>query len=419
MREQLDSNQMVSVTRMDNNSKPFVVLLVEDDPDCAALTEHWLSGTDAKSPFKLNWTDSLAAAIARLEKGPVDVILLDLHLSDSKGIETFKVMNAYAKGIPIIVLSSADSEALALQAIRLGAEDYLIKAQCTSEALKRAVLYAIVRRKSGHKRPAGRKSPDGANVLGVVGAKGGVGATTVACSLALQLRESTGHTVLLLDLDSGSGLVNFLLSVECKHSVPDALKHLEHLDCLGWDSMVFKHPTGLHVLATDQANTEEIREPDLQQLIRFLQPLYDWIVLDAGRLGQSSAGPLAMANEVLLVTTSGVHGLYQAKRASDFLADKGIDAERLRLIVNKSLTTEKIAEKDLNKLFGLPVDCLATDRDSLHENCLDPKIPDTGAFHNGIALLTRKIMGTEEPEPKRYRRPFLSFFEIPKRRKVI
>jgi DNA-binding NarL/FixJ family response regulator len=84
------------------------------------------------------------AGLNRLAQGGVDVVLLDLGLPASNGLETFTKMKARASGIPIIILSAAGSELLALQMIQEGAADYLVKSACGAAALVRAVKYAVV-----------------------------------------------------------------------------------------------------------------------------------------------------------------------------------------------------------------------------------------------------------------------------------
>jgi DNA-binding response OmpR family regulator len=98
-------------------SMPLRVLLIEDDPNYVALVQQWLShGTESK--FVLNWTDSLQTGLIRLKQGGVDVILLDLGLPDSGGLETFRKVKLQAAGIPLIVLSGDNTEEFALQLVR-------------------------------------------------------------------------------------------------------------------------------------------------------------------------------------------------------------------------------------------------------------------------------------------------------------
>ena len=108
--------------------KTLNVLLIEDDPDYAGLVQQWLAATADEGAFVLNWTDSLAAGLERLAQGGVDVVLLDLSLPDSTGVDTFIATRAHAPGIPVIILSAGDSESLALQMIQEGAEDTSLRA---------------------------------------------------------------------------------------------------------------------------------------------------------------------------------------------------------------------------------------------------------------------------------------------------
>ena len=73
------------------------------------------------------------------------MILLDLTLPDSHGLETFFSMHAHAKGVPIVVLSGYDDEAVAVKAVQAGAQDYLVKGQVNDNVLVRSIRYAIER----------------------------------------------------------------------------------------------------------------------------------------------------------------------------------------------------------------------------------------------------------------------------------
>src|SRR5277367_6056114 len=126
---------------MTMNTTTLNVLLVEDNPDYAGLVQEWLTAAGDQVSFLLNWTDSLSAGLSRLSRGGVDVILLDLGLPDSDGVDTYIATRGNAPGIPIIVLSAGDSESLALRMIQEGAEDYLVKSSCTGELLVKTLRY--------------------------------------------------------------------------------------------------------------------------------------------------------------------------------------------------------------------------------------------------------------------------------------
>src|SRR5271154_4859095 len=113
-------------------NKTLTVLLIEDSPDYAALVEQWLSlRTD--TTFVLLRTDTLHAGLNCLNQGGVDVILLDLGLPDCSVVETFTRTKAQAGSVPVILLSGDSSEELALQLVRAGAQDYIVKGSCNGE----------------------------------------------------------------------------------------------------------------------------------------------------------------------------------------------------------------------------------------------------------------------------------------------
>ncbi len=122
------------------------ILLVEDNPGDARLLKERLAEAGA-SPLQVAYADRLAAGIERLGDANPDVVLLDLSLPDSYGLETLTRMHAAANGVPIVVLTSLEDEALGLQLIRAGAQDYLVKGQITGPLLLRALRYAAERKR--------------------------------------------------------------------------------------------------------------------------------------------------------------------------------------------------------------------------------------------------------------------------------
>lgn len=120
------------------------ILLVEDDPDDVWVMRNLL-GDRWDEPFDLIQVELLSAAIERCDEDRFDVILLDLSLPDSQGLETFFAMHAHAGGVPIVVLSGYSDEASAVKAVQAGAEDYLVKGQVNDRMLIRSIRYAIER----------------------------------------------------------------------------------------------------------------------------------------------------------------------------------------------------------------------------------------------------------------------------------
>jgi signal transduction histidine kinase len=133
------------------------VLLIEDNPADSdliadALEDAHVSFVPGASTFTLAHVDRLAAGLARVAAGDVAVVLLDLSLPDSQGFATFVRLAAQAPATPIVVLSGLDDEALAIHAVREGAQDYLVKGQVDGVTLVRALRYAIERKRAEAER---------------------------------------------------------------------------------------------------------------------------------------------------------------------------------------------------------------------------------------------------------------------------
>ncbi|MGA2034837.1 MAG: SpoIIE family protein phosphatase [Thermoguttaceae bacterium] len=120
------------------------ILLVEDDPDDVWVMRNLL-GDRWDGPFDLKQVELLALAIERCADESFDVILLDLGLPDSQGLETFFLMHAQCGDVPIVVLTGYADEGTAIKAVQAGAQDYLVKGRVDDNLLVRSIRYAIER----------------------------------------------------------------------------------------------------------------------------------------------------------------------------------------------------------------------------------------------------------------------------------
>ena len=134
---------------------PIQLLLVEDNPGDARLiqemlveAEAYLQGPDGEErTADLTHASSLAEGIDHLDAGPVDVVLLDLGLPDSEGMETLDGM-LEATSAPVIVLTGRPESDLGIEAVRRGAQDYLVKGEVRPPQVAHAIQYAIERTKT-------------------------------------------------------------------------------------------------------------------------------------------------------------------------------------------------------------------------------------------------------------------------------
>lgn len=129
------------------SDQPVNVLLVEDNAEHVALLQRLLASAEGIAAFRLHPVETLQAAVARLEAGEIELILLDLSLEDSDGLETFIRVLAAAPDLPIVVLSGSNDVALAIETVQLGAQDYLVKGHVDNHLLVRSLQYALERKR--------------------------------------------------------------------------------------------------------------------------------------------------------------------------------------------------------------------------------------------------------------------------------
>lgn len=127
--------------------EPINILLVEDNPaDRRLVAERLASRGDER--FRLLYAERISEALQMLSQNKISIILLDLQLPDSTDLESLIKIHAAATGIPIVVLSEIEDETLAIKALQLGAQDFLVKWHTNEHLLIRAVQYALERKQA-------------------------------------------------------------------------------------------------------------------------------------------------------------------------------------------------------------------------------------------------------------------------------
>jgi diguanylate cyclase (GGDEF)-like protein len=122
------------------------VLLIEDNPGDARLIQAMIEEEEG-APFQLHFADRLALGLEHLSASETALVLLDLSLPDSFGLETFTKVYTHSPTVPIIVLTGNDDQKVALSAVKGGAQDYLVKGRLDRELLLRSMHYSIERKR--------------------------------------------------------------------------------------------------------------------------------------------------------------------------------------------------------------------------------------------------------------------------------
>lgn len=125
--------------------KEIKILLVEDNPGDVVIIGEILKEIHGVK-FKVTHSNKLHSGMENLKNNDFDILILDLNLPDSQGLETFKNMNQKAPDLPIIILTGFSDEEMAISSVGEGAQDYLVKGQIDSQLLAKSIKYAIERK---------------------------------------------------------------------------------------------------------------------------------------------------------------------------------------------------------------------------------------------------------------------------------
>ena len=133
-------------TSNSNSNKHLEILLVEDDMADAGTARRTLHETDSR--YQVTHVSTLDEAKERLDAGAIDAVLVDLDLPCSSGLEPLTSLQDHAADVPILVLTSREDGEVGTEAVRRGAQDYLVKAQTDGRLMARALQYAIERKRT-------------------------------------------------------------------------------------------------------------------------------------------------------------------------------------------------------------------------------------------------------------------------------
>lgn len=304
------------------SERPIRVLLIEDNPGDGRLIQEFLSETkDQPQKFDLELIDRLAEGLDRLQRGGIDIVLLDLSLPDSQGLETFRRARARAGGAPIVILSNLADDALATQAVREGAQDYLVKGSVRGHSLVRVIRYAIERRRA-HDGLIDRTSKVAGRVLGFVGGKGGSGTSTVALNVATAMAKQ-GHIVAAAEIGPGWGAFSYLLNRN-PSTTNAGLFALppENIDQQTLAPLLWKTPDKLQILFGAQ-RAEEFQELDparAEAMVKALAGMADYTILDLPAYPcRASATIIPHCHHVVLVNGRDAASVAAGKRELDLL----------------------------------------------------------------------------------------------------
>ncbi len=328
----------------------LTVAIVSGEAETNAMLTRALQQTGFVSAVR-EWAVAISGRFISGDDLP-DLVILDISRETAPLLEFAAHLRRLRPSIHIIACSHQQepNPSLLLQVIRSGMQEFLALPPDVAQ------LRDVVARFAHEKEAAG--APAIQRLIVVAGTKGGVGTTTVAVNLGVQLAEASRKRVALLDLARPLGHASLLLNVKARFSIRDAVENLERLDAHFMTGLMVAHKSGLELLAgtSHPEEWQQLSVGALTQVINVAKSGCEHVVIDMGAQSLPEWGAmLHHARTILLVAESNVPALWSLERQFAALSAMGIERQRLRIVINRWRRDDEDALKSVERSLKHPI----------------------------------------------------------------
>jgi pilus assembly protein CpaE len=326
-----------------------------------------------------------------LEHHGRNICLIDVA---SNAEQALALIAEAAPSVPVVALNPQNDADLILRCLRRGASEFLADPTVgqAGEILDRLARLRIA-----------AEPPKSGTVYCLLPGKAGCGASTLAAYLALDIKRGGVPKVLLVDTDTVTGSISFLLRIKSDFHLGDAVRDCTRMDDDLWARLAVPcHGVDVLPAPENPATPIVIDRQIALELLSFWRKHYDVIVLDAPGTHPTGFEFAAIADEVLLVTTNELAALHAARRSVECLEHNAVDRNRLKLIVTRYTPATGLKREDVRTALKLePYALLQNDYSAVQDAILDGKaVSSTSNFGRSIHALGERLMGKVPPVRK-------------------
>jgi pilus assembly protein CpaE len=272
-----------------------------------------------------------------------DVLVVDLR-EEPQIPPALALLKRQHPATGILLVASQLDPALMLEAMRAGVNEFVTHPVSTPE------LQAAVKRLASNLAAAPR-----GDIFAFIGAKGGVGTTTVAVNVATALAEATHDPTLLIDMNITSGDAAVFLGAEPRFSVVDALENVQRLDTAFFNGLVVRSKPGLDLLGSSgRPSTTHFATSEIRALCDFASQSYRHTVLDVPRADATVIDALETATKIVIVVNQELATVRNASRLAATLRQR-YGAGRLSLVLSRTDRRAEIGHDDVERTVGMAV----------------------------------------------------------------
>lgn len=262
------------------------------------------------------------------------------------------LQQVFGSRIAIVALGAETNRVLMLQAMRAGCTEFI------DPSKGEAALYSSFQRIEEQLGTRDTAKQDEGVIISMIGAKGGVGTTTLAVHLAAYLVQRSGKKVLLIDNQAQFGHVCIYLGIDgTNYQFQEVVRNVNRLDSELLKGFVAKHPSGLDVLSSPDVGqvARGMHPDDVTATLEYLRTEYDIVLVDcAGRLDQVSRAVIALSSQVYVIATPEISAVRDLSRYVDDLraSDDGL---AVKVVINRYSSQFAVGLTEIERVVRMPV----------------------------------------------------------------
>jgi pilus assembly protein CpaE len=282
------------------------------------------------------------------------IAIVDFDQKPEEAVESTKYLQQLFPGkITVIALAQSREPELLLLAMRGGCTEFLHK------PLKMEAFTEVLRRLERQWNASSAKAPPVGSILSFIGAKGGVGTTTLAVHLAMYLVQVHQKRVLLIDNHAELGHISVYLGLDgSQFHFNELVRNVSRLDSELLHGFVAKHPSGLEVLSSpDVCGNMNSLDPDaVSKTLEFLKTEYDFVLLDCATvLDEVALAVIDVSTRVYLVATPEIGAIRDLSRYVDNLMQVDYTTEKMHVVINRFSSRYAVSVEQIEKAIRLPI----------------------------------------------------------------